>query len=538
MSSLYKILKANLINATGINKLLKAEPGSSRNKAILATIGMGLVVLMLAYIPFMYATVMADVLTEMGLLDLILVAAIMGSVMVTFLTSIYKAQGVLFSAKDYEMLMALPIKPSIVLTSKIMQLLTLNYLFTAVILIPTSIVYFMRVSLSAIFFIYLIMAFIFIPLLPIVVASIIAFILSYISSKVRFKNLVVALGSFIAVIGIMAVSMNMNGLTDVVTEFIAPNSEVIMDMVSKIYPPAVYFTDALVNLSIFSLLKLIATSIIPFIVFLFIFSKLYKTINSKLGESFKAANYKLTTLKTKSKMKALVTKELRGYFSCPIYILNTYFGVVLITVASVSSIFFGGDIIVQFMDVPEVGNILHLIMIGVLSLVFSISCTTNSSISLEGKKLWILKSSPIDIMDIFKGKIIMNLVILFPMILLNACLLLISLNPDLISFLWLIIIPSLYAFVISILGLLVNLHFPKLEWTTETTVVKQSLSAMIMPFVGIIIVAIPVAILVILKITNINLYLIGLSLVLILVVALLWGVLNKNGRKLFDKLSN
>lgn len=533
MSNLYRILKVNLINSIGINKLLKEESKSDKNKTIAISIGMGIVFLMLAYMPFMYATLMADVLTEMGLLSLILVTAIIGSVMMTFFTSIYKAQGVLFSAKDYEMLMSLPIKTSVILTSKIIQLLSLNYLFTALILIPPSIVYFMRVSISPIFFIYLIVAVIFIPLLPIVLASIIAFILSYISSKVRWKNLFLILGSFFTVVGIMAVSMNIEGIA----EFVTLNSESIMGSVGKLYPPAAYFTDALVNLSLISLLKLIASSIIPFAIFLFVFTKLYKNINSKLGESFKTSNYKLTTLKTTSKMKALIIKELKQYLSCPVYVLNTSVGVVLITVASIATIFFGGDVIAQFIEVPGAKDILPLLMVGVLSFVISISCTTSSSISLEGKKLWILKSSPIDIMDIFKAKIIVNLIILLPSILINSVILLISLKLGLISFLWLIIVPSLYAFIISIGGILVNLYFPKLDWVSEVTVVKQSLSTMIIIFAGIILVAIPVGVLIIFKITNINLYLLGLSIVLIVVIGLLWIMLKTNGKKLFNKLS-
>ena len=493
MANSYKILKVNIINSIGINKILKEESKREKIKLIAMAVCIGIAIITVAYLPFMYAILMA----------------ILGSSMFTFFTSVYKAQEVLFSAKDYEMLMALPIKPRVILLSKMIQLLLLNYLFVALILIPPAIVYFTRVNISTLFFVYLVIEFIFAPLISIVVASIIAFILSYVLSRVRHKNLVIILGSFIVTILIMLVSNNANSIIDMVTI----NSEAVNSAVSKAYPPAIYFKDALAHLDVLNLFKFVIVSIIPFLIFLFVFSKFYNNINAKLSESFKSSNYKLTTLKTTSKMKALIIKELKAYFACPIYVLNTSFALVLITIVSIASLFFGGDVIANLLKVPEVKNILPQLMIGVLSVVVCMSCTTNLSISLEGKELWILKSSPIDAIDIFKGKIAVNLIILIPIILLNSVILLVSLKMNLISFLWLIIIPTLYAFVISILGIFINLYFPKLEWISEVTVVKQSLSAMLAPLLGMILVAIPVGILILFKVSNVNLYLVILSVV-------------------------
>lgn len=532
MNSLYKITKVGLFNSIGINKLFKSRSGEDPNKGLLVTIGVCIGILLVAIIPFIYATAMADVLTELNLLDLLLISAIMMSTMITFFTSIYKAQGVLFSAKDYEMLVSLPIKQSVILASKMIQLLILNYLFAALILIPTSIVYFSRVNLSPLFFAYLIIVFIFAPLIPIVLASIIAFILSYISSKMKYKNMFLTLGSFAVVILIMGVSMNMQNIG----EFVTVNSESIIEGVEKIYPPAIYFTNALATLDIVSLLKFIVVSVVPFVIFLFIFSKFYKNINSKLGESFKSSNYKLTTLKTASPIKALIRKEIKGYFSCPTYVLNTLVGMVIITITSIASLFFGRDIIAKLLDIPEAKDMIPLLMIGGLTLCVCMSCTTNSSISLEGKKLWILKSSPIDVIDIFKGKIAVNLLILIPIILLNSIILLISLKMNLSNFIWMIIIPSLYGFAISIGGILINLYFPKLDWVTEISVVKQSISVIITILLGLMLGGISLGILIGFKISNFNLYFSGLSVTLILLIYLLWRVLNKKGRELFNRL--
>lgn len=535
MGSLYKLVKTSLINSMGINKLLKEGSAEEEYKGFPKIIGMIALGLIISAVPFVYANAMATVLEPYGMLDLVLVAGIVAGSAMTFFTSIFKAQGILFASKDYEMLMSLPIKQSVVLASKMIQILLLNYLFMALCLIPPSIVYFSKVSIEPIFFGYLIVVFLFAPLLPIVAASIIAFILSYISSKVKYKNLVIVVGSLLALALIMIASTNINSIIGAVVE----NGESIKIGIGKVYPLALYFTNALANLSFVDLLKFALASLIPFIIFLIIFNKAYKNINSKLGENFKSSNYKLTALKTKSPLMALIKKEVKRYLSSPIYILNTSVGLLLVTMASVYILFFGTDMIGQIMamegmEIAE--SMIPLMMIGVITFAVIMSSTTNSTISLEGKNLWILKSLPIAETEIFKAKIAVNLMLLLPIILLNAIILLIGLKLNLVNLLWIIIIPSLYAFIISISGLIINLKFPKLDWVTEVSVVKQGVSVMLTLLLGFIVVLIPVGVLIGFKITNINLYLSGLSVALIAVIFILGTILKTKGKELFNEL--
>ena len=121
----------------------------------------------------------------MGYLDLLLIFAYYCKLYVSLLHLLYKAQGILFSSKDYDLLMAFPIKNSTILASKIINLMSINYIFTAFILVPASIVYFIyNGSLSWIFFLILIIGLIFIPMIPVIVASIIAVLITFICIKI------------------------------------------------------------------------------------------------------------------------------------------------------------------------------------------------------------------------------------------------------------------------------------------------------------------------------------------------------------------
>ena len=77
----------------------------------------------------MYFELLAKGLQQIGLLDILLVMGFILSSIIIFFTSIYKAQGVLFSFKDHDLLMSLPIKKSDILISKMAELLVVNYFF-------------------------------------------------------------------------------------------------------------------------------------------------------------------------------------------------------------------------------------------------------------------------------------------------------------------------------------------------------------------------------------------------------------------------
>ena len=337
MNKLGILLKANIINSLGINNIKKAKGNGLKNTFAGASLLIGVIAIG-AFI-VLYASGMAMMLKQFGMLDLILITSVVMSVLFAFFTSIYKAQGVLFGSSDFENLMSLPIKPSVVLTSKMLELLLLNYLFTALILIPTSIVYFRNASVSPVLFVFMAIALIFIPLLPIVVASIFAFGLSYISSKTRYKNGFLTVISIIFLVVVMISSFKINEIMN----YVMANSSSIAEAMVKIYPPAYYYADALGNLNMGSLAMMIVWSLVPFAIFVAIFAKGFKAINLRLSETYNRSNYKMTSLKTSSQTVALFKKELRRYFSSSIYVMNTSVGMILVLMAAVAAAFLGQE---------------------------------------------------------------------------------------------------------------------------------------------------------------------------------------------------
>jgi len=189
---------------------------------------------------------------------------------------------------------------------------------------------------------------------------------------------------------------------------------------------------------------------------------------------------------------------------------------------------------------PLLKQVMQFAPLIILSFGVGMTCTTGSAISIEGKNLWILKSSPLEVKDIFISKIAVNIILLVPAIIVDTIMLAIAFDLTLINFMWTILIPTLLAILVSVGGLLINLYFPKLDWTSQVQVVKQSLSSMISILMGGILVAVMIFITIginkVFAITNVNLYLGAIALLLVLLILLVYTILKIKGEKLFNKL--
>lgn len=532
MSKLLSLFKISLVNSLGINKILKEKSKGERIKFISILIAMIFSIISISFSVGAYSYLMANELEKVGLLEVQMLMGFISSAAVIFFTSIYKAQGILFSSKDYDLLMSLPIKTSTILLNKMLQLLGLNYFVLLFTFIPVAVIYFMKTGISVFFFIYLFLVFIFLPLIPIVLSSIIAFVISYISSKLKYKNLIINSLSIIFLLLIMLASFKSQ---DLITKTISNSSSIASGM-SKIYPPTVYAVNALTNLSIKDLFIFISISIVIFSVFIFIFHKSFKKINSKLQETFKKSSYKMRNIKASSKISALVKKEIKRYFASPIYVLNTIIGPIILLLSAIVTLFFGKDVMLMIMKVDILNNLIPLFLIAMVCGILTLSCTTNSSISLEGKNLWILKSSPIKAQDIFKGKLILNLILILPALIISNIIFFISLKLSALELLQLMIITIIYSFIVPILGLMTNLYFPKLNWTTETAVVKQGISVLLQMLISVIIVGLPTLAFILLDIKKYSLFIVLVIIYLMVTLIILWRILNTIGVKLFNRL--
>lgn len=532
MINIWRLTKIQLLSTFGLNKALHTQDTKERRKLLLLSLSILIGIFMVAAASFGYSYAMAQLFEQMGRMDLLLAIMMSAASVIGFFTTIYKASGVLFGYKDYDLVMSLPIRTSHVVASRVLLLYMLNLFFTLVLMLPAGAVYAIQVSPGASYYLFFLITLLFIPLLPIIAATLIGALISWISSRFRASRLISLILTMAVTIGIIMASFRMNGSEQVLADVSAQ----LGDMIFKLYPLAAIYVDAVCSSQVFSMLLFISISLLVFIFFSTVLGMKYKAIHTGLTTSHTNSKYVLKSLRTSSPFRALYFKELRRYYSSSLYVLNTGIGMILLLVTSIALLFMNPERLGQLIEVPQLTDYLGRMVPLAVSLFVILSCTASSSISLEGNHLWILKSSPISQKDILLSKVAVNLTITVPISMISCGMLIISLRTGWVESLLLMVIPVIYACYSAMLGVIANLKLPNLEWTTEVTVIKQSAAVLVSMLLGFISVVVPLAIMFMLSHVDGNLVLSGIGVILLALCYVMYRYIATRGERLFQAL--
>ena len=186
----------------------------------------------------------------------------------------------------------------------------------------------------------------------------------------------------------------------------------------------------------------------------------------------------------------------------------------------------------------EVLNLMPKIFFGLIIATTCLTSITSSSISLEGKNFYILKSLPVKFDKILLGKILSSNLITMPAIFISDIVFLVAFKPEVFDAIAIILISIIMPTLIGIIGLLVNLKYPKMNATSDTEVVKQSTSSMVAVFGGMIIATILIGLLITMSTTiSSNMAIIIELLGLAIATAILYKVLQKYGEKRIKEIN-
>lgn len=389
--------------------------------------------------------------------------------------SVFMAQSLLFEARDNELLLSLPIKPSDILGSRLLALGAIDYVVSFLCLMPGGVVYVMIAKPDFMFYLFFLIASLLLPLLGLAVAAFFGYIVSFITGKMRNKSLFVTVFSLLLLAVYMWVYI---GITSGASNLVA-NGALIGDAIRKAMPPFYNFGMSIEKQDILSLLLFALWAIVPFILMYVLLSKAFIKIATTKHQAKKLV-YKEEATQAKSVFSALLKKEIHKFLNSPMYLLNCGFGFLIVAGMGIYCAIAGPSLIATLLEAdPGLMKFLVPIVIAVLSFTSSMGITTSPSISLEGKNLWILKSSPISVSDIFHAKIMVNIIFGVGSLLIADACIIYTLKPNLLDSLLIIAIPIAMQIFSALQGLICNLYFPKLDFINEAMVVKQSASVMV-----------------------------------------------------------
>lgn len=404
-------------------------------------------------------------------------------VMTIFMLLIFgyqSAGGHLFGFKDYDLLMSLPVTKTEVLLSKFLSFLLLEYFYGFFLLAPAMVIVGINCGYGMMYYVLGIVTWILIPLIPMVLASILSYFSMYLAGKFKYKNLmnnifyIILMGLVFVLIFFYQTLMNKNvmelmGLLKNIDTYLPFMSFLFNGMVFNNYGQ--FLLGVLMNVG-------------AFMIFIWIFSKHFMKLNGEIKSGYKVKNFKLQKSKAQSSFNALLNKEIRTYFSNTIYFMNTAVMPILMILGFGYLCFFVDDVKIFVTAFPDM--VLPALAGGILFLSL-MSCTTNSTISLEGKNFDTIKSFPVSTMEIFMAKITLNLLVIVPCCIICSVMALIAFNLSLMDFALCLVTTATSSFFISALGLALNLFFYRLDWESPAIIVKQSMPVLITTLGGMVV---------------------------------------------------
>ena len=543
MKKLLSLLKATMSQDMSLFRI-KARNESRARKIVLPIV----LALLVMFSVGSYVAILAEELAPSHLTYIVLTIFIMVTSLLTIIEGVYKSQGILFEARDNELLFSLPITQSKIFFIRIFKLITFQFLYNSLFMLPAIIVYAIYEKTNVSFYLISTVMLVLLPIIPTILGCIFGYIIKGLSAKFKARNIMQVLFTSLILLGIFYVSFNMQGMVANIVQ----NANSIQEIITKIYYPAGLYINLIQNFNILDLVTLLAINIVPAFVFVYVASIFYFKINSKLGEKGngnKKVGVAKTTEKTyrvRTQLSGLIHKEMKRFFSSPVFMVNAGFEIVLmIAVTFALSINFDGMInsMMQGMEteipipIGEIKNMMPKVFYGFVIFISCMTSMTSSMISLEGKSFNITKSLPVETEKILLSKVLTSNILSIPIFLICDVIFFIAFKVAIIDIVFILLASIVMPTLTALIGILMNLKYPKMNATSDTEVVKQSMSSMLSVFMGMFVAILSIAIMIMGNNYNTNLFVALELLTFSIITFMLWRILKKYGAKRFKEIN-
>jgi len=471
MKQIKYMTKLQLQNLYGLN-VFRYTKDKKKKKT---TIGLGVVWVLLIVMIATYIGGATFGYVYLGMAEIVPAYLIMLASLIILMFAIFKAGSVIFQENAYDILCSLPVSQTAIVVSRFLRMYVENLLLTLLVMVPGIVVYGVMVKPALSFYLIGAVVTVFVPLVPITIATFFGALVTAISSRMKHKSLVSAVLSVGLVIAIMASTGTMSTMEEEFSiEMLQNMSEIVTQAIGDLYPPAIWLGNAMVKGDILTGLLCVLGGLVAFMVTIALISVKFHEICRGLYGTHAKHNYKMEQLKKNSVLGTLYKREMKRYFASSIYVQNTIVGPVMAIIFAVAVLGVGLDTIQQTMEIPiDIAGAVPILLAGI----FAVMTTTCTSISMEGKEWWIVKSLPIRTKDLLDSKLLFGLSLYLPFWLVSEILLIIALRPSFMELVWLVLLSLILILFSQVVGLTANLKMPVFDWENEVSVVKQSASA-------------------------------------------------------------
>jgi ABC-2 type transport system permease protein len=424
---------------------------------------------------------------------------------------------------DADFLLSLPIKKRDIIIAKLSNQYLFDLFFSTILLLPFVVMYeITAASFAANVLIFGLIAVFFLPLLSLGVSQIMEFVIVKLFNRIKFGNVLKSLVPTILYITLITLMLIKTfGYGSVQFESM---EAYFQDRWFSNQVLSFIFDQSLVSIIVF-----ISITIIPAIVGIIMQVNIY----GKNFGIYSSNKTKIELAKQKTPFQHLAKKEISFYFSTPAYLVNTIIGPIFVVVLAAAVASMGIENMLALLQISLSNTDLQFVLAVLVNLCISMTTISSVSLSLEGKTIWFIQSSPVSENQLFFAKLLVPFVVVTPSILIASIIFGAILN-SIIAGLIIFGISMLFLLINDVSGLMINLWFPKLNWENETQVVKQSLSVLLAMVFNFVLAIVPIAIYLIFNASILVVALITIAIYAITLITFICLLFTK-GKKLLNK---
>ncbi|SDC76175.1 ABC-2 type transport system permease protein [Terribacillus halophilus] len=431
---------------------------------------------------------MYTLLEPSGNTNIILGTLFLMHFLIVFIFSLALIMNTFYFTEDITSFLHFPVQSFQLLVAKSLNPLLYVYLISAAAYLPVSIYYGLLSGAGAMYFLYALLLFLLIPLIPYSLAAVIVMFAMQFINKGKNKDRSKVIGGIVGflLLILLNVVLRMQQDPEKIAQLLASSSEKggLLQVATLYYPPAALMTNLLTfSASWQALLYFVAVLLTAFLATLLFYvaaQKFYLKgalgLNTGSGKIFSG---KGVSQKQRSIIHAYRTKEIQTIFRTPTFFLQCVAGA-LVMPALLVVIFFMGDFSTAADLVKDIdGSMLFVVILA--TNIFSIGLNPISivSFSKDGQSWEAHLFLPLRMRQIVLAKLqaafLINLLPIIVLFLVAIPVLQMNVGEAL---LWLFLALLVNA-AVTIVGMLSDLLYPKLGWTEETELFQNRLASLI-----------------------------------------------------------
>lgn len=435
------------------------------------------------------ATAMTEALSAEGMAVAILPMYVLIATIIILMEGVYKSGDLLFKPRDNDMLLAMPIKKSAIVATRVIKFYLFELLYCLIFLLPAIIAYAITVPVGVSYWVVAITMLLMVPVIPIAVSCVIGLITTAISARFKHKTFLQVLLSFVILFGFAIFILIINTSSDINSRSVA----MISEKIGHFYYPAATFVDLALDFNIWQYLLFVAINLAIIAVAILLIAKFYFRVITRMNvvKTGAAKESKYKTVKH-GQTFAMVKKELTKYFHTPVLLTNTAMGLVLFIVADVALCLKYDDFVASLMSsvenfplsAEEIHSFLPSVAFAMIAFASLMTFITATMISLERKVFNLLKSLPISGKKIIMSKVLTAMLLIVPVTLIGTLVMIFRFDLGITNGLLLLIAVIALPLVTELIGILIDLKYARFDAETDAVVVKQSAGVMVATFLG------------------------------------------------------